>query len=130
MYQEYNLNDKKLLSELSDLIKGFTANGIEMLIRMLKSKESLKTDLATNLLFRQTLEMGDAIQELIKVGCVNPSKPLLRSLLEFYFQLAYLLKDNEERKALQFLYHYQIRQKDYYIKLTFLKTDGSFFIKL
>lgn len=60
--------------------------------------------------------MSDAIQELIKVGCVNASKPLVRSLLEFYFQLAYLLKDNEERKALQFLYHYHIRQQDYYKK--------------
>lgn len=52
MYQEYDLNDKGFLSDLSELIKRFTVNGTEMLIMRLEAKEYMKTDLASNLLFR------------------------------------------------------------------------------
>ena len=79
MYQNYSKEDKQVLSELSDSIKDFTVTGMEMLIERMNSKEILKTDLASFLLFRQTLEMGDALTVLIRTGYVNASKPLVRS---------------------------------------------------
>ena len=88
------------------------------------SKEILKTDLASFLLFRQVLEIGDSLVVLIQSGCINASKPLIRSLLECYFQLAYVFKNNEDRKALQFLYHYETRLKDYYEKLAYPKKEA------
>lgn len=130
MYQSYNDKEKENLAKYSALLKGFVTNGMEMLSERMNSKKTLRTDLASFLLFRQIMETGDAIGELIKIGCVNASKPLLRTLLECYCQLAYMFKDNEDRKALQFLYHYEIRKRDYYERLAYPKKGGSFFQKL
>lgn len=102
MYHNHDENEKQNLLRLSALIEGFTKTGLEMFENTMNSKEILKTDMASFLLFRQTLEMGDALSTLIKLGCVNASKPLVRTLLECYFQLAYLFKENEERKAYSF----------------------------
>lgn len=130
MYHDHNDHEKQNLSTLSTLIEGFTKEGFEMLESTMNSKEILKTDLASFLLFRQTLEMGDALSILIKLGCVNASKPLVRTLLECYFQLAYLFNENEERKALQFLFQYEMRKKEYYENLAFPEKGGSYFEKL
>jgi hypothetical protein len=130
MYHNHNENEKQNLLKLSSLIEGFTQTGLEMLENTMNIKEILKTDLAPYLLFRQTLEMGDALSILIKLGSINASKPLVRTLLECYFQLAYLFNDNEERKALQFLYHYEKRKKEYFENLAFSEKGGSYFEKL
>lgn len=130
MYHNHDENEKQNLLKLSSLIEGFTRTGLEMLENTMNTKEILKPDLAPFLLFRQTLEMGDALSLLVKLGSINASKPLVRTLLECYFQLAYLFNDNEERKALQFLYHYERRKKDYYENLAFSEKGGSYFEKL
>lgn len=101
-----------------------------MLSANVSVREVFKPQLAYNLLFRQILEMGDAIGELVRVECINASKPLVRSLLECYFQFTYLINDSEERKALQFLYHYEMQLKEYYEKLAFPELGGSFFQKM
>lgn len=130
MYQSITEEDKQRLSQLADFIEGFNMTAGDMWIYKKNSSVILKTDLAALLLFRQILEMGDAISILIRTGCINASKPLVRSLLEYYFQLTYLLKDDEERKALQFLYHYEMRLKEYYGNLAFPQKGGSYFEKL
>ena len=114
MNRNYNQEERQSLSKLSDLIGRFAQTGIDMLTNTIDSKEIVKTDLASFLLFRQTLEMGDALSKLIEAGCINASKPLVRTLSEYYFQLAYLFNSDEERKSLQFLYHYEKRKKEYY----------------
>jgi len=129
MYQSYNDDEKKKLNQFSQVIKEYVENGMELLTYRINANEILKKDLASYLLFRQILEMGDAIGELIGIGCINASKPLVRSLLEYYFQYSYLLKDNEERKALQFLYKYEMFQLEYFLKLAYPERDGSFFKK-
>jgi hypothetical protein len=123
-------NSEQKLLEISTLIRDFTKTGEEMLNASVNSKEILKTDLPVFLLFRQTLEMGDAMSVLINEGCVNATKPLIRSLLECYYQLAFLLENDAERKGLQFLYHYEMRQKEYFEKLAFPEKGGSYFEKL
>ncbi|CAN5194779.1 hypothetical protein BH11BAC5_BH11BAC5_05370 [soil metagenome] len=130
MYQDHSKEEKNKLDKLSALIKNFVTTGWDMFTERMNSKEILKTDLASFLLFRQVLEFGDSLAVLIETGCVNSSKPLVRSMLECYFQLTYLYEKNEDRKALQFLYHYESRQKDYYEKLAYRNKGGSFFEKL
>jgi hypothetical protein len=80
--------------------------GLEVWTKQLNDKENTTTDLPANLLFRQILEASDGIYELVRIGCINICKPLLRTCLECYWQLAFILKDDEERKARHFLYHY------------------------
>lgn len=96
---------------MSDLIKEFTDLGLEVWQERLFRYENKTNDLPSNLLFRQILEMGDAIFELVRVGCINATKPLLRTSIEYYFQLTYILKEDEEKKALHFLYHYHRGKK-------------------
>jgi len=130
MYQNVSENERKEISKLAGLLKGFTVVAGDMWEHKKNSSTILKTDLASLLLFRQILEMGDAINELIQVGCINASKALVRSLLEYYFQLKYLLNEEKERKALQFLYHYEMRLKEYYENLAMPEKGGSYFEKL
>jgi hypothetical protein len=130
MHQHHSEKDKKELYKLSKLIEAFTKTGMEMLTESINSRIISKTDLLSFFLFRQTLEMADALSVLIEKGCINASKPLVRTLLECYFQMAYLFDSNEERKTLQFLYHYETRQKEYYERLAFPSKGGSFFEKL
>lgn len=130
MYHTHTEEEKLSLSRLASLIDGFTRTGFQMLESSMNSKEVLKKDLAPFLLFRQALEMGDALSTLVRSGSINASKPLVRTLLESYFQLAYLFNENEERKALQFLYHYEMRKKEYYENLAFPQKGGSYFEKL
>jgi len=130
MKRNFSSEEQKQLSLRSDLIEEFTKAGMEMLTEMMNSKEILKTDLASIMMFRQIIEVGDALSILVFNGCVNAAKPLLRSMLENYFQLAYLFQDNEERKALQFLYHYEMKNREYFEKLAYPEKGGSFFEKL
>ncbi len=130
MYQEYSDEEEIKIKQLSNLVNNFVIVGWDMFTERMDSKEILKSDVASFLLFRQTLEIGDSLCVLIQKGCINASKPLVRSLLECYFQLSYAFESNEDRKSLQFLYHYETRLKDYYEKLAYPEKGGSFFEKL
>jgi len=130
MYRKHAKEDKQNLVNVSNLIRSFTRVGVEMLNTTMKSKIINRKELSPFLLFRQILEMSDALSVLIRSGCINASKPVVRSLLEAYFQLAYMFNGDEERKSLQFLFHYEKRQKEYYENLAFPKKGGSFFEKL
>jgi hypothetical protein len=130
MYQEYSEKEKKLLSSYSTLLENFTTIGMEVWRQKQNSQEILRHDLASLFLFRQILEMGDAISVLFKAGCINASKPLLRTLLECYLQLKYLFEINETQKGLQFMYHYETRLKEHNEKLAFPEKGGSYYEKL
>lgn len=130
MRQVFEESIKNILKELSEFIKEYTDFGLEIWVARLKNYDNETSDLPANLLFRQVLEMSDAISELIKVGCVNPSRPLIRSALDCYFQLAYLLKDNEEKKALLFLYHYNHKRSQKLDRMINPEKNNSFNNKL
>ncbi len=130
MYQEYNEQEKEDLTRYSDLINRFVENGLTILIEKINDKTNLRKDYASYFLFRQIIEAGDAISELIKIGCINACKPLLRTLFESYFQLNFLFKENQDRKSLQLLYHNEIRKRDYYENLAYPNKGGSFYQRL
>lgn len=106
MRNEFNEVDKRVLLEASNLIKSFTDFGLEVWVNRLTTCKDDTHDLPSNLLFRQILEAGDGIFELTKVGCINATKPLLRMAFDCYFQMAFLLEGDKEKKAFHFLYHY------------------------
>jgi hypothetical protein len=130
MFQDYNPHEKENLNKYSKLIKEFVDNGIIILSKKINSKANVRKDYASLFLFRQIVEVGDAISELIKIGCINACKPLLRTLFECYFQLHFLFKEDEDRKSLQLLYHNEIRKRDYYEKLAYPNKGGSFHQRL
>lgn len=113
MRQVFGVKEKNLLDELSSLIKEYTDFGLEIWQLRLNEYTNETIDLPSNLLFRQILEMSDAIAELVQVGCVNASKPLLRGAIEYYFQLIFILKDQTDKASLFFLYHYNKSKLSY-----------------
>ena len=118
------------MNELSEFIHEYTNFGLEVWTDRMNNHPNDVLDLPTSLLFRQVLEMSDAISELIGVGCINASQPLVRSLLDYYLQLAYLLKTDEKIKALFFLYHYNFKKYNKLIKMTNPDSENSFDKKL
>jgi Family of unknown function (DUF5677) len=130
MYQVYTDKEKEELYKFSELIKDYSKIGMELINHRMNFKENLRTDYASCFLFRQIIETSDAISELIKIGVINASKPLLRTLLECYFQLSFLFQSDHDRKALQLMYHNEIRKKDYYENLAYSDKDGSFHQRL
>jgi hypothetical protein len=130
MRQVLEESAKKILKELSDFVREYTDFGLEIWTDRLCNHSNEVLDLPANLLFRQVLEMSDAISQLIEIGCINASKPLIRSSLDCYLQLAYMLKDDEKSKALFFLYHYNLKKYNKLNRMVNPEQDNSFDKKL
>jgi hypothetical protein len=52
---------------------------------------------------RHVLELLDAISILVKASCIYPCELLLRGVLESYFGLEYLFREDRERRAMAFM---------------------------
>ena len=125
MIDKLNTSNEKLLLESSEMIKSFNDFGLEVWIMRLRQYENNTADLPSNLLFRQILEAGDGIYELMKAGCINSCKPLLRMALDCYLQFAFLLEKDEQNRALHFLYHYNRNKLDSLEKVLFPEKENS-----
>lgn len=125
MYQQYSEEERQSLLKYSSSLQSLTKLGLEIYKEQKKLGISNK-ELASLALFHQILEVGDAIGELIGLGCINASKPILRTLLESYSQLKFLFSNSEERKALQMLYHNEVSKKRYFETLAYPEKGGSF----
>ena len=129
MRNKFDESTHAMLSEYHNFIKAYTDIGLEIWEFRLNRYENNTEDISANLFYRQILEMSDAISELVNTGCAKACYPLLRSLLECYFQFSFLIKENEQRRSYQFLYHYHIQKRKYFKKLLNDDEDGSFFKK-
>lgn len=129
MRQKYNEDVLNKLSEASALIKNYTDFGVKAWIRRLEHYDNDTKDLPANLLFRQVLEASDGASELIKAGCINICKPLLRVALDCYFQFAFLIEDEESRSK-HFLYHYNMAKFVEMERLLFPESKNSFNSKI
>ena len=106
MRREFNEEEQMKLTNASKLIRDYTDLGLDLWMGVFVKNEDITYQLPSVLLFRQILESADSISELIKEGCVSSCKPLMRSALDCYLQFSFLIKDDEQRKASHFLYHY------------------------
>lgn len=130
MRQIFENSTKKILNELSEFMYEYTDYGLEIWTDRLNNNVNDVLDLPANLLFRQVLEMSDAISELIKVGGINASQPLIRSSLDCYLQLSYLLKSDEKNKAMFFHYHYNLKRYNKLIRMISPEKENSLNKKL
>lgn len=103
------------LSEWSSKINELKGLSAQILKLDLKIQEGGDENLPFFLMLRNTIELLDGIRILVNNSSIHPCKPLLRALLENYFNLEYLLKENTKRRAYQFIGTY------YYSKLKFYK---------
>jgi len=130
MYYNHTNEEKKRLADFAQLLSDFVKKASKMLFTELGKKRIPKNKLVAFFLFRHAIEASEAISELTKSGCINSCKPLLRTLMESYLQLKFLLQEQEERKSLQFLYHYFYSKKIDFKKLVETQEDNSYFKKL
>jgi hypothetical protein len=55
---------------------------------------------------RHLIELLDSVSMLVRNGCVEPCKLLLRGVLESSFNVLYILQEETDRRALSFLVWY------------------------
>lgn len=73
-------------------------------------------DLAPIVLYLHMIEMADAIEVLIRESCVNPAKPIVRSLFEASLGIEYILEDETHyaERSLSWLVVYAHERLDSY----------------
>jgi hypothetical protein len=101
-----NIEDKTLswlLDKSSALFDECNDYGVGLTIQYFKTKCTCDEDLPPLLFFRSFLEVSDSFSILFKNSCIEACKILLRSMLESYFNLEYLLNSDTKRKALAYL---------------------------
>lgn len=86
---------------------------VEMSQRM-TAKHEPSEDLPILLSYLHILEMADGIEVLLSKSCVNPTQPLLRSLLEASLSLHYLLSADTKRRCFAWLIAYYRKRQSWY----------------
>ena len=76
------------------------------------------------MLLRNILELGDSISILLKQSSIDPSKILIRSLIENSLQIQYLKDDNFENRGLAYAFC-QTKKKEIQIKKMIENTDSN-----
>lgn len=97
--------------------------GTHIILWDYQKKREGKDNHIPTLFLRNIIEIGDSISLLIKSSSIDPSKILLRSLLENYFQLLYMLEKDQKERAKCFMIHKAVNDLKYYKK--FITSDRS-----
>ena len=94
---------EELMNKLNIVISKFVDFGSNILKwdTEVKRTEAYNTPIIMS--YRHFLELVDAISILIAQSSVDPCKPLLRSMLETYFSLAYMLETDVANRGMSFL---------------------------
>jgi hypothetical protein len=101
---------RTLDTDLADILLRFS-KGLEELVNFgsqvlnwdMDRENGGDEDLPAILFLRNFLEQIDGISILIKHSSVEPCKPLLRTALENFFSLEYLLQEDSHNRAMSFL---------------------------
>lgn len=96
-------NLREILNEFSSLIDDTVNFGTNLLKWGIEKNSPSNESLLPLLFFRNILEISDSISILIKASSIDTVKPLLRILLENTYNLAYLLEDNTDKRAMSFI---------------------------
>ncbi|MFD1314242.1 DUF5677 domain-containing protein [Namhaeicola litoreus] len=97
--------------------------GTHIILWDYKKKRDGKDNHIPTLFLRNIIEIGDSISILIKSSSIDPSKILIRSLLENFFQLLYMLEKDEKERAQCFMIYKAVNDLKYYKK--FISSDPS-----
>ncbi|MDT0555266.1 DUF5677 domain-containing protein [Constantimarinum sp. W242] len=90
----------KVQNHFSDLLNQVIYYGTNIVELDTKVKREGKDNNVPTLFLRNILEISDSISILIRNSSIEPSKILLRSLIENSLSLAYMLEKNEKQRAL------------------------------
>lgn len=101
---------QEVLTKFSSNIAEVISFGTHLLVWDVQSEREGKDNHIPTLFFRNILELGDSISILIKSSSIDPSKILLRSLLENSFGLIYLLERNERERSLSYMVWQALKQ--------------------
>ena len=92
-----------ILNSLSTNLSEVVNYGTHILMWDVETKRSGKDNHIPTLFFRNAIELGDSISLLIKNSSIDPSKILLRTLIENTYGLIYILERNEKQRALSYM---------------------------
>lgn len=74
---------------------------------------------------RNFVELVDSTSILIRQSSIDPCKVILRSMLETYFNLEYLLEKDSEQRALNFMGWHSMQKLKFYKKLDNSRPEGK-----
>jgi hypothetical protein len=94
--------DREKFRTLSDVLDRTVNFGMSVLQRLPSNRVLNLGEAAVLLSFRHLLEMADGVSELVRSGCAEPVKPLLRSCFEGLLSMEYLLKEDTERRGVAY----------------------------
>ncbi|MCA9634393.1 MAG: hypothetical protein KC766_42395, partial [Myxococcales bacterium] len=117
----------RLLARLSTGVGETVAYGTHLLLWSAARSTGRIDEVPLLLLFRHALETVDALRCLLRPGVIEPCKMLLRGLFETVLSCEYILKADEERRALCFLAGYLHWEVDMARRLDAGSTQGRKF---
>jgi hypothetical protein len=100
-----NLDDeaKKMLDYFSETLEEFVNFGSHIMSWDSEPKTTGEENIPPSMLFRHFLDLIDSISILVRNGCGDTSKLLLRGALEVMLQLEYLFEKDTHDRAMAFL---------------------------
>ncbi|GAB2769451.1 DUF5677 domain-containing protein [Salinimicrobium soli] len=96
-------NLQSILDSLSQNLNEVVSYGTHILKWDVETKRQGKDNHIPALFFRNVIELGDSIALLVKNSSIDPSKILLRTLIENSYGLFYMLEKNEKQRALSYM---------------------------
>ncbi len=107
---------KELIDLACPLLREVVNRGTQIveMSQQMTATHAPSEDLTILLSYLHILEMADGIEVLLSKSCVNPTKPLLRSLLEASLSLHYLLSADTKRRCFAWLIAYYHGRQSWY----------------
>jgi len=102
--EQFNRPVEELLNDASSFIKEIRTCGLHIIDLIITDNKEIK-DSSTKvpmLISRDMLEYLDSVSVLMKKGCTYGAIPLLRTVLELYLSIMFMLKDDFENRAITY----------------------------
>lgn len=103
-----------LLDKFSDCLNEVISFGTHILLWDIEKKREGKDNNIPTIFFRNIIEIGDAISILIQKSSIDPSKILLRSLIENSYQLKFMIEKDERQRVLSYMVWRAKKDLNYY----------------
>ena len=120
---------EELLLNFSKLAQEFVHFGTHVFKWLIEESNGGEENLPLPLIFRDQLDKADAISILIKESSIDPSKILLRSVLESYLYIDYLLEKNTLDRSMALLVYNKKKELKFYNKFKSGHAENTKFLK-